>query len=363
MMLRRFGLASALSALSALALVLAVVPGTASAEGWEHLANCPVDNPAMLAVPAGQTAGCAWFSLSLGVSFNIGRASWKNCGCGAYPGFALEYGFGGGDPARPNLLNGFPATNGTTFTGNATDAFTYPWGWLLGPVTGDVLDRVVLPVCNHLGPRRIPDALDKLCLGLDTGGDGLGNQSLNVEVIFKSAGTPTDFSPADAGRTGALLTIPLKLQLKNLLLGNGCYVGSNSDPVLIRLRQTSAPAYTHSAADPHGYPVELYTYEIAGQSDDTFAEPAATGCGPGGLLDSFVNGELGLPSPAGDNHLSVPNEALEIATTKAGGAVLSQAWHATFGRTSRRRHGSGGGGGLRGGVARRRVQRSSHQSV
>ena len=53
------------------------------------------------------------------------------------------------------------------------------------------------------------------------------------------------------------------------------------------------------------------------QGDDTFAVPGAQGCGPNGdgSLDAVVNAVVGLPSPAGSNHLVLDDAASALGFT------------------------------------------------
>jgi hypothetical protein len=113
---------------------------------------------------------------------------------------------------------------------------------------------------------------------------------------------------------GTALTLPVKVRLQNALLGGECYIGSDADPIALDL--TTGP----TVGGPTGAPGVVSTKEeggilvIGGTSlvSNTFAVPAATGCGPFGLFDSLIDGEIGLPSPAGNN-TAVLNGKVEIA--------------------------------------------------
>jgi hypothetical protein len=50
----------------------------------------------------------------------------------------------------------------------------------------------------------------------------------------------------------------------------------------------------------------------ATQADNTFSVPGASGCGPGGLADSAVNLKEGLPSPSGNNSLTLDNATAHV---------------------------------------------------
>ena len=78
------------------------------------------------------------------------------------------------------------------------------------------------------------------------------------------------------------------------------------------------------------------------QGDDTFAVPGAHGCGPNGdgSLDAVVNAVVGLPSPAGSNHLVLDDAASSLAFPGglfSGGGIetgqqFADDWHVGFGQ-------------------------------
>jgi len=113
-----------------------------------------------------------------------------------------------------------------------------------------------------------------------------------------------------ANEEGDALVLPLKIKLSNSFLGNNCYIGSNSKPVVINFTtgETSPPPPNKPI---HGSAGTLSINEVgtiltlSGGSlvNNTFAAPGANGCG--GLfsffVDPFVNSLVGLPAPSGTN--------------------------------------------------------------
>jgi hypothetical protein len=108
------------------------------------------------------------------------------------------------------------------------------------------------------------------------------------------------------------LTLPVRVHLKNPLLGEGCFIGSEAHPIQLHLTTgTTEPplpnepikgsAGTFSEEKEKGFSVTVDT----GNSlvDNAFAVPAAEGCGGffSFLINPIVNGKLGLPSAAGHN--------------------------------------------------------------
>jgi hypothetical protein len=134
-----------------------------------------------------------------------------------------------------------------------------------------------------------------------------GKTDLAVEVEL--AGPITNFSPL----AEIPFTLPLKIKLSNSLLGGKCFIGSDSDPIV--LNPTFNPVGTLNFAsdpDPVRFP-NVAVLSITGSTltDDIFSVPAATGCGPRGAANAPINATLGLPSPSGNNHL-VLNDNLAL---------------------------------------------------
>lgn len=89
--------------------------------------------------------------------------------------------------------------------------------------------------------------------------------------------------------------IPLKVKLDHWLLGGNCYIGSNSDAIVIK------PSIANARLDRFGTTPVVR----ADVSDTTFAVPGASGCGLGvGLMDAIVNSAAGVPSASGSNSVA-----------------------------------------------------------
>ncbi len=110
--------------------------------------------------------------------------------------------------------------------------------------------------------------------------------------------------------SGTALTLPTKVKLNNVFLGNECYIGSSSSPIVLNLT-TGATSTTAPNKSIHGFvgvPVSETEglLALAGGSlvENDWSAPGAHGCGGiflEGLIDPAVNAELGLPSAAGHN--------------------------------------------------------------
>src|SRR5262249_52266686 len=105
-----------------------------------------------------------------------------------------------------------------------------------------------------------------------------GHTDLSVEVQL--AGPITNFSPL----AETPFTLPVKVKLTSPVLGGNCYIGSDSDPVV--LNPVFNPAGSLNFAndpDPARFP-NVAVLSITGSTltEDVFSVPGATSCGPGG---------------------------------------------------------------------------------
>jgi hypothetical protein len=107
-------------------------------------------------------------------------------------------------------------------------------------------------------------------------------------------GAPSPFSA---------IRVPIKVHLHNLLLGPNCYIGTNTNPIVLNLQETPTSAPIENGV---GNATVVTGVEVA---DDTFAVPGATGCGLLGLLDPALNLKVGLPSPSGKNAALIDQDA------------------------------------------------------
>ena len=111
---------------------------------------------------------------------------------------------------------------------------------------------------------------------------------------------------------GTALTLPVRVHLKNPLLGNSCYIGSEAKPIQLHLT-TGATSPEPPNKSIHGTNGKEQTVEedgrllarLVGSSlvDNAFSAPEAEGCGEffSFLIDPIVNSKLKLPSADGNN--------------------------------------------------------------
>jgi hypothetical protein len=124
-----------------------------------------------------------------------------------------------------------------------------------------------------------------------------------------------------ATEEGTALTLPVRVHLKNPLLGNGCYIGSEKSPVQLHLT-------TGTSGTLKGTRGEVETLEEKEQVmlrlfenslvDNTYSAPVAEGCGEffSFLIDPILDSKIGLPSAAGKNKAILKGE-LKAAASEA----------------------------------------------
>ncbi|MFL6123237.1 hypothetical protein [Actinophytocola sp.] len=292
--------------LAAVAASLAlVVPASAAtlAGAWAPLNRCPVDDPAMLAADGATVAALCLSSHAQSGTFTIGSTTLTT----------------GSTDLQLGVLN-----QGGTYTTVA------PSG---GAVLGDAVD-IPGGLLGLMCPSNIP-VVSAICLTL-------ANNPLNrVTATIQSAGAPTGFNlAAGTGAGTPIINLPVKIKLDNPLLGGNCYIGSNSNPIVLKpanlTRPTAkvvrfSPDGTPSATGQQGY----LSLSGADQGDSTFAVPRSNGCGLLGILSGAVDLKQGLPSPAGENNLVLTNPVTNLggfqtprSFAPTEGQQLSTRWHA-----------------------------------
>ncbi len=132
-----------------------------------------------------------------------------------------------------------------------------------------------------------------------------------VTATAKLAGSPSNIL-VDSGSLN--VTIPLKLELTNPIIGPGCKIGSDSNPVRLNLitGTTNPPAPNRPISGVIGRPDfsnPNYIVFVGNRNvDNAFSVPGASGCGIGlGLINALVNAKLRLPSAPGNNTIIVNN--------------------------------------------------------
>jgi hypothetical protein len=114
---------------------------------------------------------------------------------------------------------------------------------------------------------------------------------------------------------GVALKLPVKVHLENPFLGNSCYIGSSSSPIIWNLTTgTTKPSKPNEPiTGKSGFTVAKEEQELVEISLNTLVEnnwsaPSATGCGGviSFLVDPILNSELGVLT-AGHNSATLNN--------------------------------------------------------
>jgi hypothetical protein len=274
---------------------------------WAPYNRCPVDSPAMLSADGeARLALCAAVSSPSG-SFTVGHVTAPLGASDVQMGLVLT------SSAEPEDQWEIVSPPGGAVVGSPT------------PIPGG-LPALVCPSTSRF--------LEQVCRGRSTGVVDY------LTATVTSAGAPSDFNLEGAfGLEASLITVPVKLHLENPLLGGGCYIGSNSEPIVLHPHNLSFPQLglaefeTNGTPDTEG-PMLVLSITGSSEGDSTLAIPGANGCGFGGWLDSAIDRNLTLPSPSGNNSVVLNETASDLALfadpsslVPNEGRDLASAWH------------------------------------
>ncbi|MBS1892640.1 MAG: hypothetical protein JST59_15195 [Actinobacteria bacterium] len=134
-------------------------------------------------------------------------------------------------------------------------------------------------------------------------------EGLKLYATVELAGSPSSVNELP-------FTVPVKVHLENPALGSGCYVGSATAPLTLRLTNgtTNPPAPNKPISgevagefEPEAARPEVFTTATAGTLvDNAYAVPGASGCkltvGPYNVsIDNLVDAAYKLPAAGGTN--------------------------------------------------------------
>ncbi|QKT11581.1 hypothetical protein [Rhodococcus sp. W8901] len=157
-------------------------------------------------------------------------------------------------------------------------------------------EEIFVPQMGTSGVFSNPISIPGGALGIDT--------PLNLTQIAATV-EPVGIPSVDV--LDLKVSMPVRLKLENPLLGGSCYLGSESNPVILNLATTGNPP-----SRPIGGAYQGAVFPNVSHTDDTFAVPAASGCGPLGALNWAVNLRAGTPSVAGSNELATTSDVYTV---------------------------------------------------
>ncbi|MGN6257895.1 MAG: hypothetical protein ACTHN3_09135 [Solirubrobacterales bacterium] len=193
-----------------------------------------------------------------------------------------------------------------------------------GAEDGNTLSKTPQPVPGGLlgvtAPSWWPTLLKELFN--ETINNGFTGVTATVELAAPATAVKVNLENLLFGFAGPAITLPVKVKLSNPFLGSNCYIGSNSNPIVIPFTTGTTsppPPNTPITGSPGTFSVnpaeDILTSSNNKLVENAFAAPGANGCG--GILfswavDPFVNSIVGIPSPAGTN------TAILEGTTQSG---------------------------------------------
>lgn len=200
--------------------------------------------------------------------------------------------------------------SGEFVMGSKTVPITHPV-ILQGGLNGSAFEPLPLlqPLNGAEGVSATPQPIPG---GLTGVSEEIGGPAYGVaEVAGPSSLVKVDQFKLASGE-GTAVELPVKIHLENEELGPNCYIGSDAEPVVLHLTTgtTAPPSGTEPIKGSLGKPEDkdknrIIEYKGNSLVDNTFAVPAATGCGTSPLdeavITAVVNTAAGLPSAAGKN--------------------------------------------------------------
>lgn len=191
-------------------------------------------------------------------------------------------------------------------------------GGLLGIKCAEIKNESLRKACEALFEGKLAGVNATTELALPTPPESLSSiflseASLENPILYEAFGIPA-------------LGLPVKIKLENPLLGSECYIGSSTEPIVLKLTTgTTKPP-------PPNTPITGKIGEFTSRADggilviknnslvdNLVAVPAAKGCGGKAfesVIDPLINAKLGLPSPSGSN-TAILNGTLEQSGAEA----------------------------------------------
>lgn len=203
-------------------------------------------------------------------------------------------------------------------TGNPSNKYEY---FLLPGANGQSFSKTELNVpggltdlvsCEEIKGEKLLEKLERgTCKAI------FENKTTGVTATTESVATATDPAILNEkalalGENTAAVTLPVRIHLKNPLLGSGCYIGSEASPITLHLTTgTTSPKAPNKpikgtiGREETPSEGENEFLRITGNSlvDNAFSVPKAEGCGElfAFLIDPIVDSKLKLPSEDGNN--------------------------------------------------------------
>jgi len=185
---------------------------------------------------------------------------------------------------------------------------------------------------NELIPAVDGNTLSKTPLTIPGGLIGIELDGITeVTATAELAGTAILNATALNEEKGVAAELPVKIKLDNPLLGSSCYVGSDADPVVMKLTTgTTNPPPPNTPisgkrgnVDPFTDPGIIHVTDNT-LVDNAFAAPGAQGCTTplSVVVDPVVDLDAGLPAASGQN-TAILNGSFDETTPRLVKAQLA----------------------------------------
>jgi len=189
--------------------------------------------------------------------------------------------------------------------------------YLSGALNGETLTKTAQKVPGGLAGLvecpKIKNIIERiLCEGFFE--NGLTGVNAVTELAAPASTVYLNTAAEQLGE-GTALHLPIKVKLENPLFGSECYIGSNSEPIVLNLTTGATTGGPTGKPGTQKGKEKGKILEISGISlvSNTFTAPKATGCGLLGVLDGLINEKIGLPST---KNTAVLSGSVEIANSE-----------------------------------------------
>jgi hypothetical protein len=115
------------------------------------------------------------------------------------------------------------------------------------------------------------------------------------------------------------LTLFLRIQVRSPFVGDECFIGTPEDPLTVRLHRAEWDQHIPILARD-GLPAGVIAIANLNAAASKFKVPAATGAGPMGTFNTFVNARADLPNRGVSTSLKVQAEAFLAQNPDYSGA-------------------------------------------
>lgn len=190
-----------------------------------------------------------------------------------------------------------------------------------GAEDGNTLSKTPQPVPGGLAGLVKCSAISNFILRLGCEAT-FENGLTGVDATLELAGPATSIKLNTENllfEEGTALQLPVKVHLENPFLGGSCYVGSNSNPLVIPLTTGRSGSLEGTAGEfSANEEFTLLTFSGTRLVNNTFSAPKATGCGGPVvelLIDPILNSMVGLPAGSGENAAALEGKTEDAASS------------------------------------------------